>query len=135
MSIKEMIQDHPAVGDDYNEALGEAVKDVRVSDRLTDSACCLVADENDMDLHLERLMRQHGQKVDKAPRILELNPRHSMIKRLSDSVDAGPDAVDRMEDYAWLLLDQARIVEGESLPDPVAFAQRMAKVMEASAGE
>jgi molecular chaperone HtpG len=116
-------------------ALGEAVKDVRVSDRLTDSACCLVADENDMDLHLERLMRQHGQKVDKAPRILELNPRHSMIKRLSDSVDAGPDAVDRMEDYAWLLLDQARIVEGESLPDPVAFAQRMAKVMEASAGE
>jgi molecular chaperone HtpG len=114
-------------------ALGEAVKDVRVSDRLTDSACCLVADENDMDLHLERLMRQHGQTVAKAPRILELNPRHSMIKRLSASVDAAPDAVERMEDYAWLLLDQARIVEGESLPDPVAFAQRMAKVMEASA--
>ena len=114
-------------------ALGEHVKDVRVSDRLTDSACCLVADENDMDLHLERLMRQHGQAVARAPRILELNPRHSMIQRLTQAA-ASPDGADRVEDYAWLLLDQARIVEGEAVPDPVAFANRLAKVMEASAG-
>jgi len=114
-------------------ALGDAVKDVRVSDRLTESACCLVADENDMDLHLERLMRQHGQKVERAPRILELNPRHSMIRRLTEAAD-GPDGADRVEDHAWLLLDQARIVEGEPVPDPVAFAQRMARVMETSAG-
>ena len=113
-------------------ALGEAVKDVRVSDRLTDSACCLV-DENDMDLHLERLLRQHGQTVKQAPRILELNPRHSLIKRLSDATSE-PGAGDRMENYAWLLLDQARIVEGEAIPDPIAFAQRMATIMEASAG-
>ena len=114
-------------------ALGDMVKDVRVSDRLTDSACCLVADDNDMDLHLERLMRQHGQKVERAPRILELNPKHSMIRRLADGLAEGPDAVDRVEDYAWLLLDQARIVEGEVVPDPAAFARRLAKVMEASA--
>ncbi len=114
--------------------LGEAVKDVRVSDRLTDSACCLVADEHDMDLHLERLMRQHGQTVPKSPRILELNPRHSMIKRLTQVADR-PQGADQVEDYAWLLLDQARIVEGEALPDPVAFAQRMARVMEASADQ
>ncbi len=113
--------------------LGDHVKDVRVSDRLTDSACCLVADENDMDLHLERLMRQHGQAVERAPRILELNPRHSMIQRLSQAAD-GPDGADWVEDYAWLLLDQARIVEGEAVPDPVAFAGRLAKIMEASAG-
>ncbi len=116
----------------FKLTLGEAVKDVRVSDRLTDSACCLVADEHDMDLHLERLMRQHGQTVKKAPRILELNPRHSMIKRLTQVAER-PQGADQVEDYAWLLLDQARIVEGEVLPDPVAFAQRMARVMEASA--
>ncbi len=84
-----------------------------------------------MDLHLERMMRQHGQKTERAPRILELNPRHGLIKRLSESLD-GPDAASRGETYAWLLLDQARIVEGEPLPDPVAFAKRMASVMEGS---
>ncbi|MGY9055294.1 MAG: molecular chaperone HtpG [Alphaproteobacteria bacterium] len=115
----------------FKMSLGDAVKDVRVSDRLTDSACCLVSDENDMDLHLERMMRQHGQKMERAPRILELNPRHGLIKRLSESLD-GPDAAARGEDYAWLLLDQARIIEGEPLPDPVAFAKRMAAVMEGS---
>jgi molecular chaperone HtpG len=118
----------------FKMALGQAVKDVRVSDRLTDSACCLVADENDMDLHLERMMRLHGQKVERAPRILELNPRHSLIKRLSAALD-GTDAAKRSEDYAWLLLDQARVIEGEPLPDPVAFARRMATVMAASVGE
>lgn len=117
----------------FKLALGAAVKDVRVSDRLTDSACCLVADENDMDLHLERMMRHHGQKVDRAPRILELNPRHSLVKRLAEKLE-GPDAADRAKDYAWLLLDQARIVEGEPLSDPVAFARRMASVMEGSVG-
>lgn len=117
----------------FKLALGEAVKDVRVSDRLTDSACCLVADENDMDLHLERMMRHHGQKVERAPRILELNPRHTLVKRLSEKLEGG-EAVDAAEDYAFLLLDQARIVEGEPLPDPTAFAQRMARVMEGSVG-
>ena len=115
----------------FKMSLGDSVKDVRVSDRLTDSACCLVSDENDMDLHLERMMRHHGQKMERAPRILELNPRHALIKRLSESLD-GPDAAERGKDYAWLLLDQARIIEGEPLPDPVAFAQRMASVMEGS---
>jgi len=115
----------------FKLTLGEAVKDIRVSDRLTDSACCLVSDEQDMDLHLERMMRHHGQVVERAPRILELNPRHALIKRLADSLQ-GPGAADRAEDYAWLLLDQARIVEGEPLIDPTAFAIRMARVMQDS---
>jgi len=115
----------------FKVALGDAVKDVRMSDRLTESPCCLVADENDMDLYLERMMRQHGQKVNRAPRILELNPRHSLVKRLAEKLE-GPDATERAKDYAWLMLDQARIIEGEALPDPAAFARRMAKVMEGS---
>ena len=66
----------------FKLSLGEAVKDVRVSTRLTDSAVCLVADENDMDMHLARLLRQHGQQVPEAKRILEINPTHPLIRRL-----------------------------------------------------
>ncbi|WP_370156701.1 molecular chaperone HtpG [Ferrovibrio sp.] len=111
------------------QVLGEAVKDVRESKRLTDSAVCLVAGEGDMDMHLERLLRMH-QKLDAAsPRILEINPSHPLIRRLADrATQAG--AADALADAAQLLLDQARIVEGEQPADPQAFAQRLARLME-----
>ena len=113
----------------FKLALGEAVKDVRSSERLTDSAVCLVADEDDLDMHLERLLKQHRQLDTAAKRILELNPRHSLIERLAASVgEAG--ASDQLSEFAWLLLDQARIVEGEQLPDPSAFARRLATLLE-----
>jgi molecular chaperone HtpG len=111
--------------------LGETVKDVRASERLTDSAVCLVADEGDMDMHLERLLKAHKQlgADSAARRILELNPTHPLIKRLSERA-AAAGAAEALQDAAWLLLDQARIVEGEALPDPVAFARRLAGMME-----
>jgi molecular chaperone HtpG len=113
----------------FKLALGDAVKDVRSSDRLTDSAVCLVADEGDMDMHFERLLKQHRQLDTEAKRILELNPRHKLIERLAASVgDSG--ASDQIGEFAWLLLDQARIVEGELLPDPPAFARRLAVLLE-----
>ena len=111
-------------------SLGELVKDVRASSRLTDSAVCLVADEGDMDLHMERLLRQH-QRLDMAStRILELNPSHDLIRKMADTVrEKGAEAGDLVGDYGYLLLDQARIIEGETIPDPVAFSRRMARVM------
>jgi molecular chaperone HtpG len=112
--------------------LGEAVKDVRKSERLTNSAVCLVSDDNDMDMHLERLLKQHkqlGAAAAGAKRILEINPSHPLIKRLADRAKI-EGAATSLEDAAWLLLDQARIVEGESLPDPAAFARRLASAME-----
>jgi len=111
--------------------LGEEVKDVRASERLTDSAVCLVADDSDMDMHLERLLKAHKQlgADSVSRRILELNPTHPLIRRLSENAGA-EGAVTALEDAAWLLLDQARIVEGEPLPDPVAFARRLAGAME-----
>ncbi len=113
----------------FKLALGDVVKDVRSSERLTDSAVCLVADEGDMDMHLERLLRQHRQLETTARRILELNPQHRLIERLAASVgEAG--ASEQLSDFAWLLLDQARIVEGEQLPDPAAFARRLATLLE-----
>jgi molecular chaperone HtpG len=102
---------------------------VRSSDRLTDSAVCLVADEGDLDMHLERLLKQHRQIDTTAKRILEINPRHKLIERLARSVgEAG--ASEQLAEFAWLLLDQARIVEGEPLPDPPAFARRLATLLE-----
>ena len=108
--------------------LGDAVKDVRTSDRLTDSAVCLVADEGDIDMHLERMLKAH-QRLDQASaRILEINPRHALIKALGARVGE-KGAADTFADIAFLLLDQARIIEGEPLPDPAAFSRRMADVM------
>jgi molecular chaperone HtpG len=113
----------------FKLALGEAVKDVRSSDRLTDSAVCLVADEGDIDMHFERLLKQHRQLNTMSKRILELNPRHKLIERLAATVgEAG--ASDQLSEFAWLLLDQARIIEGEQLPDAAAFARRLSTVLE-----
>ncbi len=113
----------------FKLALGDSVKDVRSSERLTDSAVCLVADEGDMDMHLERLLKQHRQLDSASRRILEVNPRNKLIERLAASVGE-PGASDQLSEFAWLLLDQARIVEGEQLPDPPAFARRLAILLE-----
>ena len=109
-------------------SLGDAVKDVRVSTHLTDSAVCLVADEGDLDMRLERLLRQH-QKLDQASkRILEVNPKHPLIARLA-ALAGKEGAASALGDFAWVLLDQARILEGEQLPDPPAFARRLSDLL------
>jgi molecular chaperone HtpG len=132
---EEETKEKPAEGDLNNlialfkVTLGEAVKDVRASQRLTDSPVCLIADEGDMDIHLERLLKQHKQLDAAAKRILEINPTHPLIRRLAEM--AGKDgAATGLNDAAWLLLDQARIIEGEQLPDPAAFSRRLAVMME-----
>jgi molecular chaperone HtpG len=107
-------------------ALTDEIKDVRVSQRLTDSAVCLVADEGDTDLHLERLLKQHRRVENGAKRILEVNPGHPLIRRLAERATAGDAG---LEDCAFLLLDQARIVEGEKLPDPAAFSRRLSEAL------
>ena len=109
--------------------LGETVKDVKESTRLTDSACCLVADDGDMDMNLERILRQHQQVQDAAPRVLEINPKHPLIKGLAKKVKKEKPGQE-IEDAALLLFDQARILDGEPVSDVKAFAQRLSKVME-----
>ena len=109
-------------------SLDERVKDVRASDRLTDSPVCLVADAGDVDMHLARLLKQHRQLDDVAQRILEINPRHELIKVLVEAVSK-EGAADALADAAELLLEQALILEGEPLPDPAGFSRRLAGVM------
>ncbi len=123
-------------------ALKDEIKDVRASERLTDSPVCLVADEGDMDMHLERLLKQHHQIDQVTRRILEINPRHVLIRRLVAELEtrgagasagapdgADGDAPSPLEEAARLLLDQARILEGEPLPDPGAFARRLSRLV------
>ncbi|MEP1201633.1 molecular chaperone HtpG [Tateyamaria sp.] len=110
--------------------LGETVKDVRPSKRLTDSPVCLIADDGDMDVNLERLLKRHGQLEHGLPRVLELNPTHAMIITLAERAKAESASDDSLlKDAAHLLLDQARIVEGETPTDPSEFARRLGTVM------
>lgn len=111
--------------------LGAAVKDVRPSNRLTDSPVCLIADDGDMDVNLERLLKRHGQLETGMPRVLELNPEHSIIRKLAERAKDGEAQADPLlADAAHLLLDQARIADGEVPPDAAGFARRLASVMD-----
>lgn len=108
-------------------ALGATVKDVRTTDRLSESPVCLVADETDMDMNLERMLRQHKQLDQAAPRVLEINADHALIKGLAKLVKDGK--TDGIDDAAFLLFEQARILEGEPVSDPKAFTRRFSEVM------
>lgn len=103
---------------------GDTVKDVRISQRLTDSAVCLVADAGDVDLHLEKLLRAHQRLEQDAKRVLEINPTHPVITKLTATPAETP-----LDDAAWLLLDQAHILEGSPVRDPRAFARRLESVL------
>jgi molecular chaperone HtpG len=108
------------------DKLGEAVSDVRPSDRLTDSAACLVAPEHGPDRQLERLLAGAGRLKTTAKPILEVNPRHVVVALISSLTDE--DEVLK-EDAAHLLFDEARIFDGERPDDPRAFSDRIARVL------
>ena len=105
--------------------LGEEVSDVRASERLTESAVCLVAPDNAMDRQLEKLLAGAGRLDNAAKPVLEINPRHDLITKLG----ALAEDSELREDAAWLLLDEARIVDGELPTDPRAFSARLARLI------
>jgi molecular chaperone HtpG len=107
--------------------LGSAVVDVRASDRLTDSAVCLVAPETGIDRQLERLLAGAGRLKTAVVPILEINPRHALIASLAK---LGDDDKPLKEDAAHLLFDEARVLDGDRPSDPRAFADRLARVLE-----
>jgi molecular chaperone HtpG len=101
-------------------SLGEQVKDVRVTHRLTDSPACLVSDANDLSGNLARMLKAAGQTAPESKPILEINPGHKLVKRLEAET---ADAV--FNDLALVLFDQALLAEGGSLNDPATFVKRM----------
>ena len=106
-------------------ALGEKVKDVVLSKRLSDSPCCIVVDENDPSLQMERMMKAMGQATFGTVKpILEINGDHPIIAKLKDSEDKS-----YIEDVSSVLLDQALLVGGAELTDPADFVKRMNKLI------
>lgn len=116
----------------FKQALGDRISSARKSHRLTTSPVCLVAADGELDPHLERLLRMHKNYNDadhkKAP-ILELNPDHNLIRSLAAQVAAtGYD--NGLDDIAYILLEQAHILNGEAVTDAAAFARRLNGLME-----
>lgn len=100
--------------------LGERVKDVRVTHRLTDSPACLVTGEGDMSANLERLLKAAGQVAPSVKPTLEINPAHTLVTRMSAESDES-----RFADWAHLIFDQALLAEGGQLDDPANFVRRL----------
>ncbi len=101
--------------------LGDAVKDVRVTFRLTDSPSCLVSDEGAISGNLARLLKAAGQKAPDTKPILEVNPHHALLQRLKGE----PDGSERFDDWSHVLLDQATLAEGGQLENPAAYVKRI----------
>ena len=111
--------------------LGEKISDVRLSSTLTESPVCLVADEGGMDIQMERLMKAHNRDFQGAPRILEINPDHELVIALNELADAKSSSKENelVDDAAFLLFDQAQIIEGRMPADLTAFSKRMTRIM------
>jgi molecular chaperone HtpG len=109
-----------------HKVLDEKVKEVRVTDRLTDSPACLVSDRHGMSANMERVLREAGQVVPEQKRILELNPKHPVVQRLRGFAESDEG---RFARWTELLHDQALLAEGALPADPAAFARRVAELM------
>ena len=110
-------------------ALKDRAQNVRTTDRLTDSPACIVAADDGLDMHTERLLRQHGRITEGTLRVLEINPKHSVVTALT-TLAASDNATARLEEAAHLLFDQATILEGELPPDIGAFSSRLVSLLE-----
>jgi molecular chaperone HtpG len=104
------------------KSLGDRVKEVRATRRLTDSPACLIADEHDVSGNLARMLKAAGQPAPAARPILEINPRHPVVLRLKDEAR-------HFDDWASVLFDQALLAEGGQLDDPAAFVRRINALM------
>lgn len=108
--------------------LSEDVKDVRVTTRLKDSPCCLVADENDMGANMEKIMKAMGQSVPASKPVFEINANHKIFINLNTLYER--DAKNKkLEEWVMLLYDQALIAEGRVIKDPVAYAKRVNELL------
>ena len=113
------------------EELKDEVKEVRLSSRLTDSACCLVADESGMNANLERIMRAMNQEFQPVKRVLELNPGHPVLEAMKGLYEQDKKSA-RLGDYVELLFDQALLTEGSAIKDPGRFARLVSELMVAA---
>ena len=116
----------------FKEKLKDHVKDVRVSKRLTDSPVCLVGDEGAMDPHLEKILQQHNQlNQGISLKVMEINPDHSLIKKLT-KMSKNKDKIKDLENIALLLFEQSKILEGDKPSNPVEFSRKLIETINLS---
>ena len=126
--ISKAAKEHKDVLEVLQKELDANIKEVRFTNRLTDSACCLVGEENAMSAHMERMFKAMNQEVPVNKRILELNPKHPLVasmQKLFEVDKANPE----LKKYAHLLYDQALLTEGSPITDPLTFAKNIADLM------
>ena len=122
----EETEEHKNLLESLQKLLDEDISEVRISSRLTDSPVCLVAPEDGVDMHMERVLKIHQKYAGESKPVMEINADHALIKKI-ETLDAKSDA---FKDAAYLLFDQAKIVQGEPVKNPAEFARRMAAFME-----
>jgi molecular chaperone HtpG len=118
--VEEKFQD---ITKKIKDILGESVKEVKVTNRLSDSPSCVVKDANDPMAQMAQMMKAMGQEVPESAPILEINPDHDIVKKLNGCAD---DSL--INDVSWVLLDQAKLSEGMEITDAVSFAQRLSRI-------
>ena len=121
---KEVEEKFKSIVEKITGVLGEEVKEVRTTTRLSDSPSCVVKDANDPMAQMAQMMKSMGQEVPESAPILEINPDHAIVKSLNACTDET-----MIETISWLLLDQAKMSEGINIKDPVAFTKRLNEVM------
>ncbi len=121
---EKIAEEHKGLVERITKVLGEAVKEVRISNRLTDSPACLVVGDYDMSANLQRVLKQMGQEAPPSVPILEVNATHPVVEKMDQEQDE-----DRFADMSKILLDQAMLAEGGQLSDPAAFVHRLNKLM------
>ena len=116
-------EEFKSLTDRLKEVLGEEIKEAKTTNRLTTSPSCVVKDANDPMAGMGAMFAQMGQEMPETPLILEINPEHEMIKKLTNLEDS-----ENFADMAWILLDNAKLSEGIEPKDKIAFANRIAKI-------
>ena len=121
---KEVEEKFESITKKIKDKLGDAVKDVRITNRLSESPSCVVKDVADAQMaQMMQMMRAMGQEMPESAPILEINPEHEIVKKLNGCPDDST-----IEDVSWLLLDQAKLSEGLEITDTVAFAKRLSRI-------
>ena len=127
-ALEQLTETYKPFLDFASESLGEDIKEVRLSKRLTDSPCCIVNDAGSMTSQMEEILRRSGQAIPAQQRIMEINPEHDLVKKLYDM--HGDDTTkERVADYVNILRDQALLADGSAINDSGAFARRIQKLM------
>jgi len=123
-ALEKVAEEHKGLVERVQKVLGDAVKEVRISKRLTESPACLVVGEYDMSTNLQRVLKQLGQDAPDVQPVIEINPTHPLVEKMDQEADE-----DRFADLAKILFDQAKLAEGGQLDDPASFVHRLNKLM------